>query len=407
VQRLGESKEGRAIFYATNNGEVLSAVNARGALALRLRARGAEIEEAIVARIAAVADRSEREDAEYLAAQRETIGEAVAYGLAGIEWGEELCGPIPVSVVAQARRAARRGVALDTVLRRCRVAERALGDFVIEEAAGADFAGGAHLLRGVLRTQASLIDGLEREISDGYRGEAHRLRRSPGQRQLERVRRLLAGRPVEGAELGYELQTRHVAMIAMGEQAEAVLRGIVVELDHRALIVRRDGDVVWAWLGGRERLDGDRIAGVLSGAPEVSLAMGEPGEGTAGWRTTHRQAEATLPVARQAPGRPTRYADVALLASACQDELLCGSLIELYLSPLDAVPNGPLLRHTLRCYILGDRQITSAAARLGMDRRTVANHLRAVEDLLGRRLPTCAAEIGMAFRLEEIRRAAV
>jgi hypothetical protein len=382
-------------------------VNVREALALRLRARSAEIEETIVARIEALADRSEREDADYVEAQRQTIEEAIAYALDGIEWGEEMCGPTPASVVAQTRRAARLGVALDTVLRRYRVAERALGDFVIEEAECGDFAGRAHLLRDVLRTQAALIDGLEGEISDGHRGEVRRLGRSPGQRQVERVRRLLDGHPVDGVELGYELQTRHVAMIAAGAQAEVLLRGIAVELERRALIVRHDGTLVWAWLEARDPLDGDRIAGVLSTAPEASLAMGEPGEGIGGWRTTHRQAQAALPVALQGPGRLTRYADVALVASACQDDLLCGSLIELYLSPLDTVPNGSLLRHTLRCYILGDHQITAAAATLGMDRRTVANHLRAVEDLLGRRLSTCLAEIAMAFRLEDIRRPVV
>ena len=47
---------------------------------------------------------------------------------------------------------------------------------------------------------------------------------------------------------------------------------------------------------------------------EVALAIGEPGQGLAGWRFSHRQAAAALPIALHSDRTHTRYADVALLA---------------------------------------------------------------------------------------------
>ena len=95
----------------------------RGVVVARLRARRHELVGAIVERVRGDAfGRAGEDDAEYVAGLRTAVAAAVDYGFEGIERGEgdgsPPTPPVPVAVSEQARRAARIGVSLDTVLRR-------------------------------------------------------------------------------------------------------------------------------------------------------------------------------------------------------------------------------------------------------------------------------------------------
>ena len=160
------------------------------------------------------------------------------------------------------------------------------------------------------------------------------------------------------------------------------------------------------WLGARRPLNPDLLERALADRwrGPVALALGEPGEGLAGWRFTHNQAKAALPIALRAGESVTRYRDVALLASAHCDALLSASLRELYLAPLCAgQDDGATMRETLRAYFAAERNLTSAAAALGVSRRTVANRLQTIEQRLGHSLGTKLAEIELALRLDELK----
>src|SRR4029077_6656331 len=116
----------------------------------------------------------------------------------------------------------------------------------------------------------------------------------------------------------------------------------------------------------------------------------------------HRQAKAALPVAERRGQVIVRYADVALLASMLRDDLLATSLRQLYLEPLArAKDGGKVARETLRAYFATERNISSTAAVLGVDRRTVTNRIRAAEDLFGRPLGDFATELETALLLDE------
>ena len=52
-----------------------------------------------------------------------------------------------------------------------------------------------------------------------------------------------------------------------------------------------------------------------------------------------------------------------------------------------------MARETLRAYFAAERNISSTAAALGVDRRTVTNRIRAIEELFGRPLKDCATEL--------------
>jgi len=135
--------------------------------------------------------------------------------------------------------------------------------------------------------------------------------------------------------------------------------------------------------------------------PEGTIALGEPGEGLPGWRLSHRQALAALPVACREDRRIVRYAEVALLAAVCHDDLLATSLRRLYLEPLEAAPDrGAAVRATLRAYFEADRNISSAAAILEVNRHTVASRLRAFETITGCSVDSHAPALEIALRLE-------
>ena len=86
-----------------------------------------------------------------------------------------------------------------------------------------------------------------------------------------------------------------------------------------------------------------------------------------------------------------------------QDELLASSLRKLYLEPLEAERDGgEVARETLRAYFAADRNVSSAAAILDVERRTVSNRLRSIEQRLGRQLSSCAVELSIALRLEQL-----
>lgn len=370
---------------------------------MRLEARRPELEEAIRARVYGVADPAEAADPEYAVGLRAAVAAAVDYGLAalGREAGE--VPEIPPVLLVQARLAARNGVSLDTVLRRYFAGYALLADFLIE-AADAEGELRVAALKRLLRAQAPTFDRLIAAVSEEYAREGGSRLDTTEQRRTEQVCRLLAGELVDASELGYELAGSHLGILAVGPGAREGLREMARTLDRSLLAVGGGEGAVWAWLGGRVPLElGEAVATARELGTELRVAIGEPGEGLAGWRLTHRQARAAIPVALRGAESCVRYADVALLAAMLRDELLATSLRQLYLQPLEAAAGKrEVWRQTLRAYLDSDRHLSSAAAVLGVNRHTVANRIRTIEERLGRPLGTCTAEVSAALNFEEI-----
>lgn len=211
----------------------------------RLRARTAEIEEAILARIRGVDPASPGEgDVQYEASRRAAVTAALGYVFSGIEHGDAHTGMIPSELVAQARQAARIGVELGTIFRRCHAANAELIDFVTQEACNCEVVDGAVTLRRIQQTQAWLLDHLVTMINSEYASEVNRVDGSVEQRQSDRIRRLLAGSPIESTELGYDLDAWHLALIGRGLGVGQALRGTAAGLDSRLLCAAYDGESV-------------------------------------------------------------------------------------------------------------------------------------------------------------------
>lgn len=373
-----------------------------------LRSRRKELADAVFARVRDdLLGSVGAEDAEYTVGLRQAVAAAVDHVLESIERGAESSGMIPAEVISQARRAARAGVSLDTVIRNYVAAYTLVETFIVEEAERSEDSGEGGPLRGILGARASLIDRLLTGITGAYGDELQQAERSPERRRTQLVHALLAGQAVDPSELDHDLDAWHLAVIATGAAASQAVRSMAGGLGARLLSVPHGAEGVWTWLSGRRRLTATDIERWLSaeGNPNLTLTVGEPGREIDGWRLTHRQAQAALLVAlyRAKPQRLTRYADVALLASALRDDVLAGSLIQIFLSPLDGQRDGGTVsRETLRAYFASGHNIKVAAAALGVERRTVAYRLQKAEECLGRRLDTHHAELEVALNLEAL-----
>lgn len=366
----------------------------------RLRACRSQVEEAIAVRVQAVEDPTAARDPEYARGLQGAVGAALGHAIAVLESSGNDAEPIPVELIAQARLAARNRVTLDTVLLRYLAGHAVICDFLLEEMGTSPTE-----LRRALRAETALLERVLTGVTAAYRQEVEDHGQSTERRRADRVRRLLAGEPRDAPELGYDLDPWHLGLVASGVGAPRALRELAAAADRRLLLVHPGGTEVWGWLGGRRPLAAEKLVELVLAERQADLVLsiGEPGFGPSGWRLSHRQAKAAMPIALRSTPGIIHHAQVALLASALNDEVLTSSLIDSYLTPLALDPDGGIaLRQTVRAYLSAECNVTATAASLGVSRPTVKNRLCTVEERVGRPIGSCAAEIETALRLEEL-----
>ncbi len=386
--------------YKRSSAESLQAI--RSDLAARLRRRTGEIESVIFRRIQSLPDPAGKEDPTYLTGLHRTIGEALSYGLESIEEGGQSPVPIPPETARQARRAAREGVRLDTVIRRYVAGNKTLEEFIVVEADGIP----NRLLCQVLNSQGPRIDRLMESVAAEYRDELERVQRSPVQKEADLITTLLEGHSlVSTMDLDYDFDIWHLGMILVGHNVEKSARAIVKGHRNRSLLVERNHEATWIWLSGPQPPVVASLERFLmkSMPADVSVAVGEPRKDLDGWRQTHREAQMAFQAMLYRPQRVTKCRDVALISAVMRDQSLAMSLIETYLAPLDGRGrSGDALRTTLRAYYRADQNVASAAIALGVARHTVERRLRNVEKKLGQTLGACSAQLQVALDAEEL-----
>jgi hypothetical protein len=369
-------------------------------LRARLDARRDELEQTALTRIAAIADPAQVSDPSYVDGLREALAAALDYGLSAVD-GTGETPSIPVAPLTQARTAARAGVSLETVLRRYAAGHGLLSDILLDEGTTAGV--GAAELKSALRALAARYDRLVAAVSEEYGREATEPRGAEHRRYVL-LRRLVAGDPLDATSLGYEFDTHHVALVASGQGVLAELSCLGKHLARDLLLAEPDTQLVWAWLGGQRTFGREELDFIASHPwPDgCALACGEPGQGLAGWRLSHRQAAAALPIARRGAEHFILYADVALLASTLQNDLFATFLRRAYLQPLTTRDDGVTAKATLRAYFGAAGNVSSTATTLGVTRKTVERRLATVEEHLDRSLDTVATELEVALRLDEL-----
>lgn len=356
----------------------------------------------MMTRLEAVSPPTGEEDAEYVEGLREAVSAALDLGLAALADGEERSGSLPGAVVAQIRHAVRNRVGLASVLRRYFAGYAVLCDFLMEEARYGELVVEDATLHRAQRELAILFDRLVSAVSTEYSRAVSLARRLPAHRLAERINGLLAGEPLDLDGIPYDFALWHVAAVG-ADSAEATCRSLARTLDSTLLLVGAGEGRIWAWFGCRRRPEPAALVQALERPAAGPLAIGEPAYGMCGWRSSHREAQAALAVALRQPDAVARYADVALLATILRDDGLAGFLTRTYLAPLASERDGgEAARRTLAAYFAAERNASSAAAALGVSRRTVANRLRAVEEKIGRPLSAVVGQLEAALSLHEV-----
>ncbi len=372
----------------------------RAELAGRLRVRRPEVERVVLARIRRLADPLAGGDPGYVASLQGAIAAGIGYGVECLDKGAEQPVPIPSETARQARRAARAGVGLDILLRSYAAGNKALEEFVV---AVSDGVSGRNLSR-MLGDQGPRFDRLLESVTEEYEDELERMRRSPSQREADRIVHLVQNDGAVGpADIDYDFDAWHVGMILRGRGGRPVARALAGGLGHRLLCAERSPELTWAWLGSRRPPAHPELRRCLEGTPvEISIAAGEPRSGLGGWRLTHREAQVALEAMRLKPQRLICGRNVVLRVGVMRDETLVRSLVDTYLTPLEAHANAQKMIEALRAYFCVGGNAASAAALLGVTRHTVQRRIRAVEQALGQPFYSCYAELQVALQVADL-----
>jgi hypothetical protein len=368
----------------------------------RLRARRQDLERAVLARVYGIEDPTASAESEYLTGLHAAVAAALDYAFEVIAGGGSRgVPPAPAAVLVQARLAARNDVGLDSVLRRYCAGQAFLADLIVEEA---DLP--RRQLRDLLRALAASLDHLLAVVGKEYEREIHAAQDS-GARRSRLLEGLLAGELLDVSELRYDLVGWHIALAGPPDAADELL-ALAARLDRMPLVMQRDSSTLWAWLGGRRRPDERDYEEIERTFAEggAAIGVGEPGIALDGWRFSHRQATAILPVARLRRAGILRYGHAPLVAASLRDKLLATSLRQLFLTPLESERDGgQTAKDTLRAYFAAAGNASSAAAALGVNRSTISTRLETIEQRLGRPVDQISAELQTSLKLEQIEEA--
>lgn len=368
-----------------------------------LSAHREEIEEAFLARMQnpGIPEMEVPEfDAEGLVGMRASAEDSLSALIESFEQGEDWEPALPPALAAQIRYTARRGVPLEVILRSASVFGAIFIDALIR---GLDDRYMRAAIQYMAWWQSRNQDKVMAAFAAEYTNEAERLSRSPTHELREQVKGLLEGQPWSGGALDYQLDACHIGMVVAGKKVDLIFRRLAESLGCDLLVVPDAEDTYWLWLGAQRRMEFSDVERSASASTDsLVVGSGEPRDGVVGWRLSHVEAEAAMPVALlEGPGL-LRHSNVALLAGALRHEAIGKSLIDRYLAPIGAHRDSEELRRTLRVYFELNCNAVSTASSLGVNRHTVQRRLKRVEEAIGEPAAARQAEFGVALRLQEL-----
>lgn len=148
-----------------------------------------------------------------------------------------------------------------------------------------------------------------------------------------------------------------------------------------ALIARASATSRWIWLSGTEAPDLRHIEKVVAKVADVRAAVGRPGKGLDGFRSSHQDALAAqaLIVRLGSDRRFTAYADVELIDSITKDPASAQRFVTKTLGPLAEADE--VIRQALLTYVQCGFNTTRAAANLYAHRNTVERRVSRANEL--------------------------
>jgi DNA-binding PucR family transcriptional regulator len=296
----------------------------------------------------------------------------------------------------------RRGVTIEQALYAAGLAQAASWEVWLRMVSGGDVdaEARAEAVEQVAMQMLRVSNALSQQISKLHADERERWLGSRAARRARAAMELLAGGEGAADELDYELRGPHRAVVVWGDVDEqstdpdalsAVAREIV---GARGLVVDVEARAAWGWGAP------GKVAAAAFERAGMRVSLGGVHAGPSGFRESHREAQLARRLAAAMPSGPRviDHGDVALLALAASDLEAARGFVASLLGPLQAAgPRGLRLARTVQVYLEEQASPRRASHRLAMHENTVIKHVRAAEELLGRRVEERHPELLVAL----------
>jgi DNA-binding PucR family transcriptional regulator len=187
--------------------------------------------------------------------------------------------------------------------------------------------------------------------------------------------------------LSYRMARRHVALVLWTDEPhqegflDKAVSALRLAVPGRAVLVARaSGASRWIWLSGPDIIDLHHIEMILVNE-RVRSAVGKPGHGLEGFRSSHQDAlAAQAMLTRLGSDRQfTVYADFELVDSLTKDRPSAQRFIASTLGPLAEADEA--LQQALLTYVQCGFNTTRAASRLYLHRNTVERRVSKANEL--------------------------
>ena len=211
------------------------------------------------------------------------------------------------------------------------------------------------------------------------------------------------------SRLSYRLARQHVGLVLWvddTEQSEAlqdlVGRIRATDVGRTALVARASATSRWMWFSGSPVPSIDEVDALLACAPHVRVAVGRPGHGLDGFRSSHQDALAAqaLVVRLGSPRSRTAYADVELIDSLTKDPESAARFVQQTLGPLAHADES--LRSSLLVYIQSGFNTTRAASRMYAHRNTVERRVSKADELSAVKLEDNPTHVAAALMVLDL-----
>ncbi|MEV6657320.1 PucR family transcriptional regulator [Nocardia fluminea] len=188
--------------------------------------------------------------------------------------------------------------------------------------------------------------------------------------------------------LRYRMARSHVGLVLwtedprQGDALDEVVAAVrSASVGRSALIARASATSRWIWLSDSETPDLRHVNKIVAKAQDVRAAVGRPGHGLEGFRSSHQDALAAQAMVTRlgSSRRFTAYADVELIDGLTKDRAGAQRFVTKTLGPLAEADE--VLRQALLTYVQCGFNTTRAAANLYAHRNTVERRVSRANEL--------------------------
>ena len=190
------------------------------------------------------------------------------------------------------------------------------------------------------------------------------------------------------SRLSYKLSRWHQALVLWVDDlqdVEALERAVAAvrstTAGRSALVARASTTSRWIWLSSSDEPDLHQVEKLLGRTEPLQAAVGRPGPGLEGFRSSHQDALAAqaMLIRLESKRRFTSYAEVELIDTLTKDRASARRFVSKTLGPLAEAD--PALRQTLLTYVQCGFNTTRAAANLYAHRNTVERRVTRANEL--------------------------